>query len=410
MQVLVCAEGFGFGPVSKATSVTKELLNLVPDSEIYFLGRSIAYKFASINQELYTEVYDYDEHTVTELLTELDIDVLLSGMEPQTVLEATSHSDPPLVGFIDSLFWFWDVSTDDSFEETLATVDSDSIDPESFDHQELELLAHAVADRSYVQGFPSERSDSLRKELFEPLKVVGPIVDDRHEGDGPPRLIVSLCGQLNPAVSVDDAVLYAEIVLEQFRDTLETFADRGIQPLVLGNEEVLDRVETQYETTFLEHDQYLKVLDSAALLLCPASLTSTYEAVVYDIPVVFLPEQNDSHWHNYRGLNDGINGRPFDGAILGEHLPQVRDLDEQDISTIYDVLQTYRAGDTDITPVVDHVFSRTDRCLRDFLDGSKRQELAAQQQSAIETQLSSKNGAREVAEDLIHCLNRPVID
>ncbi len=416
MDVLVTAEGYGFGPVSKVVSVAKELLELDQSIDAYFFGEGTAYTFVSNNGDRFEDVFDAENRSVNDVFDDVEPDLVISGMEANVVFEAASRPDPPLVAFVDSLFWFWTVDDVDAMAERLADASPSSVqtDGEFQNSHEQELFAHAVADVSYVQSFPTERPDDLRVDLFEPLEFVGPIVDDRHRGDGPGRVVISLCGQLSPFVSVEEAAAYVELILDEFGDVLDQFADDGYPPLVLGNEEVLDRVDTDYETDFLEHDRYLEVLDAAPLLLCPASLTSIYEAVTYEVPVVLLPEQNSSHWPDYAGLNDGVEGTPFDGAILGDRLPQLRDLDEEEIGAIYDVLAAYRGHDvgvsSDVTDVVGEVFAETERDLDALRDPDTRAERAERQRRSIEARLPSTNGARQAATDLLKRVERGAVD
>lgn len=320
-------------------------------------------------------------------------------MEPDPIVEAKSMDNPPFTALVDSLFWYWRDGPSGESEVTNQT--SKTANDETSDFHELILNTHEISDISYIQAFPSERRNCLSPDTHNSKKKVGPIIDIKHEGDGPPRLIVSFAGMLSPVVSVDQAAMYADLILEELSSVFTEFDEAGFRPLILGNERVLSRIKTSYETNLLNHDRYLEVLDSAPLLICPASIMSVYEATAYEVPVVLLPELSPSHWPDYKGLNEGINGTPFDGAILGEKIKMLQDILDAEIDRLYDVLSAYRADQSAFDGAVDQVFRDVESQLLDLLREENRTQLAERQRQAIESRLPSPDGAQEVAADLL---------
>lgn len=403
MKLLVCAEGYGFGPVSKAVSIVKLLREQQPKLDAVFYGEGTANDFATNNAELFSKIIDSRERSIEDVLSSVSPSVVLSSMEPEPIVKAKLLDDPPFTALVDSLFWYWRTDSTE-LEEHISSdqkLESVSQDSDTTNFHEFMLYTHTTSDISYVQSFPSKRSDGLSPNKFNTMKTVGPIIDTHHSGDGPPRLIISFAGMLSPVVSVDQAVMYANLVLEELSTVLSEFDDAGFHPLIVGNEQVLQRLNTAYETDFLSHNQYLEILDAAPILICPASIMSIYEATAYEVPVVLLPELSPSHWPDYSGLNKGVEGTPFDGAILGEEVEELQDIPDAEIDRLYELLSEYRADRSVFDGAVDQAFRSAESQLIDLLQEKNRKELAFQQCRTIEERLPSSNGAQQIASDLL---------
>lgn len=403
MKLLVCAEGYGFGPVSKAVSIVKALREQQPELNTVFYGKGTALDFATNNDELFSQIINSEEYTTEDALEEAVPNVVLSSMEPEPIVEAKSHDNPPFTVLVDSLFWYWRTENSDPTEEissdqTLKPVSQD-ISAEEF--HELMLSTHATSDMSYVQSFPRDRPDGLSPDTFDSMKNVGPIIDTHQEGDGPSRLIVSFAGMLSPVVSEDQASMYADLVLEEISTVLSKFDNSGFRPLIVGNEQVLERLNTPYETDFLSHNKYLEILDTAPALICPPSIMSIYEAIAYEVPVVLLPELSPSHWPDYRGLNNEDEGTPFDGAILGVEIEELQDIPDAEINKLFNVFEKYKTDNSVYNGAVDRAFRNAESQLLDLLKPENREKLACQQRYSVERQLPSSNGAQQVASDLL---------
>jgi hypothetical protein len=377
----------------------KSIYTCQSEIDAIFYGERTALDFASKNSDLFSTIIDSTEHQIEEVLGTVQPKVVLSSMEPEPIVEAKSMDDPPFTALVDSLFWYW--RDGPSNESVAPNQTSKTSNNEALDFHELMLNTHEISDISYIQSFPSERTNGLSPDTHNSIKKVGPIIDTNHKGDGPPRLIVSFAGMLSPIVSVDQATMYANLILEELSDVFTEFDESGFRPLIVGNERVLSRIETTYETDFLGHDRYLEVLDSAPLLICPASIMSVFEATAYGVPVVLLPELSPSHWPDYHGLNEGINGTPFDGAILGEEIEELQDIPEAETDRLYDVLSAYRADQSAFDGAVDQIFRDVENQLLDLLHEENRTQLTESQRRAIESRLPSPDGAQEVATDLL---------
>lgn len=377
----------------------KSIYTCQSEIDAIFYGERTALDFASKNSDLFSTIIDSTEHQIEEVLGTVQPKVVLSSMEPEPIVEAKSMDDPPFTALVDSLFWYWRDGPPNESEAPNQT--SKTSNNEALDFHELMLNTHEISDISYIQSFPSERTNGLSPHTHNSIKKVGPIIDTNHKGDGPSRLIVSFAGMLSPIVSVDQATMYANLILEELSDVFTEFDESGFRPLIVGNERVLSRIETTYETDFLGHDRYLEVLDSAPLLICPASIMSVFEATAYGVPVVLLPELSPSHWPDYHGLNEGINGTPFDGAILGEEIEELQDIPEAETDRLYDVLSAYRADQSAFDGAVDQIFRDVENQLLDLLHEENRTQLTESQRRAIESRLPSPDGAQEVATDLL---------
>lgn len=208
-RVLVGAQSFGFGPASKAETISRRLER--EGVLVDFVGDTQARGF-SAEQDLYERVIDSDELSSLELSA---YDALVSVMEPTVTLAGVLAARP--VAYVDSLYGFWDwpdpsryveLSTrllEDGFESAIARLDR--LAP-----HERQWFGHRFATGSYVQALDDAVvRDAAAYGLDDPI-LVNPIVDVP-EARGPEgRVLVNLCGLVSPVVSRSLASRYVDLV------------------------------------------------------------------------------------------------------------------------------------------------------------------------------------------------------
>jgi hypothetical protein len=403
MRTLVAAEAFGFGPASKAKTVAAALRRT--DAAADFAGRDTAHSFATRNADSFDDVYDLDDVALDDLLASTAYDCVVSVMALDPVVAATEAGVPAVL--VDSLFWMWEwetpTATLDAFEARRA---SDGVaaacDPLSV--HEGKLVAHALADRSFVQSFPNPARDDVPSGRLGDVTVVDPIVDVSYRrGAEPKHVVVSLCGQLSPEVPLSRAVRYAETTLDCVGDGLRALQRAGYEPVLAGNERVLDRVTTAFRTDSMSHARYLETLDAAAALLCPPSLTSLCEAATYGTPVFLLPEHHGGHPPNYERVRRAGPADSYPGVVFAEDYPALREVAQSagvddppaagdaTIPEMYEVLAAVGARAPAAFPAIER--------LPRFADADYRSELADAQRAAVLGDAEpSVGGGRQVAE------------
>ncbi|WP_436911661.1 hypothetical protein [Halosimplex marinum] len=327
MRFLLTAEPFGFGPASKAKTVARYIEDAVDEADILVATEKSALEFSRNNVSVFDEIYDTERVSVDSILADERIDGLVSVMEADAVVAAANRRVPAY--FVDSLYWFWEwespESVIDSFESGAPPETTDA-EYAALTRHETKIVAHLLSDHSFVQTFPGWRRDDVAVDRFAPISRVNPIVDttydfDERTGD---RILLNFCGQLSPAASLDDAVTYVETVLEAMSPTLSELQGRGYQPLIAGNSTVLEGVDTSYPARSLSHETMLSEIDAADLLFSPPSITTLYEASLYETPVCLLPEQHPGHWRNYRRMKENGKTAAYPGFVMGDRYARLR--------------------------------------------------------------------------------------
>ncbi|MEL0365200.1 hypothetical protein [Streptococcus pneumoniae] len=104
MKVLIGAENFGFGPVSKLRTIID--MSILSKCDLYFIGTIEIYNFLRRNLELEIKMIDN-----FQLANKISFDYIVSVMEPSLILYGKYSNIPTC--FVDSLFEFWNWEKDD---------------------------------------------------------------------------------------------------------------------------------------------------------------------------------------------------------------------------------------------------------------------------------------------------------
>ncbi|MFB6177629.1 MAG: hypothetical protein ABEI99_10875, partial [Halobaculum sp.] len=302
--------------------------------------------------------------------------------------------------FVDSLYWFWEWEEPAAVAATLREKSPDAVSFEEYDPHHRKLVGHVLADRSYLQWYPDSERTDLDPGAVGTVTEVNPVIDDRYtDDDRRDRVVVSLCGQLSPAVSESQAVQYAQQVVELLEPALRSASESGYGVVVTGNERVTSQLSVPFPVSALGHDEMLRTVGRAAVLLCPPSITSVYEATLSDVPVVFLPEQHAGHWENYRRLA-AVSDEAFDGFLIGtsESAADVYDgssLNEDDGEAAARRIQEY-VGETPVGRLRSELGGRIS--LSEYL-GDRGKRLGRRQRRALFGNGEVPSGAHRIAAD-----------
>jgi hydroxymethylcytosylglucuronate/cytosylglucuronate synthase len=302
---LICtAAPFGYGPVAKLLTICKFLTNY----QLEFVGTGPALELARHASYFSTITKaDYDLSANRQLFQPIlsGADLLLASVEPAAIELARTFQVPCC--YVDSLFWMWDTLPEACYEVTCYCA----------------------------QRFPgvSERQATFGRSVRN-LRLVGPIVDRtfRRTGKRDPFLLVSLGGLESPLVREHESLLYAGPVISALDQALRR--SQWSEVIVTGNHAVMVHLQEHYGRpgltfTHLAHEDFLKLMARAAFLLTSPGLTTTYEALVYQVPMRFLPPQNYSQalmLKLYR--SNGLADRALDWcdlypqALITEGLPE----------------------------------------------------------------------------------------
>jgi hypothetical protein len=303
------ATSFGFGPVSKAVTIARELAARAPDAELHFFGGRIDHDFA-VDAGAFDRVFRIDVDDSAQLR-----ELVPHLMRYRAVISVLNLELPTLwhrngtpLHVVDSLAWMWPAPP-----AGLHNVDS-----------------------YFVQRYMLPAARAEEWERCTPLKVVPPIdrVADRVTAFPPRRaeqVLVNLAGCANPfgydglyeryALAIADAVLaeaddFREIVFATNARLAAAIADRASG-------------DARVRAAQFAHDEFLGLLASAGLVLSAPGITTTIEAMRCDAPLAFLPPQNYSQAmlsERYRGwLGDAVTmalSRFDQGFALPAELPE----------------------------------------------------------------------------------------
>lgn len=270
MKKIICtAEAFGYGPVSKLLAVCSKLTR----HELHFFGSDVAMELAR-HEDFFTTVNPCGFNGTGEgesySAAVKSADLVINVLKPD-ILDLTAGIDTPNV-YIDSLFWMWDRIPDPCKE----------------------------VDRYVIQQFPGiENKINEMGNGIKHIDTVNPIVDrsllqtrEREE-----TVLINLSGLETPFAKFGETLKYHEPVARCIARAAARSKWKKI--IVSGNANVmkyLQQIHGHDRLTFqhLSHSQFLELLNRVGLLVTSPGLTATYEALVYNTPIRFLPAQNYS--------------------------------------------------------------------------------------------------------------------
>lgn len=357
-KVLVTAQSFGYGPSSKAVTIGESIKKISPKTSLTFAGESTSLVFAKENRDVFDEIVEVNSiRKLVELLETKSFDHVISVMEP--IMATLAYSKKVPVSYVDSLyfFWKWQNILKKTTPKKLKEEFSKKYYPECINTlmemhpHERQLVAHILSTQSFVQRFPGFKRDDVSAKEIGNVIPIKPIIDITWIAPKKRNLLlISFCGQLSSVVDLKKAIDYVTLCIDLISDGLKKL-DKNITPIVVGNPKVMRelRKHISLKAISLSHQEYLRTLNRAVGLVVPVSITSIYEALAYNVPVIFLPEQHDGHALNYMKLLSGNRKgesfkKSFPGILFYEWFPQLKYLPEEGTVKIYDLVTALKNG------------------------------------------------------------------
>lgn len=325
MKVICTAEAYGFGPVSKLTSIAK-LLKKKISVHLVFVGKHAAYDFAS-RSDIFDECYNSEPSSITAKHLIANSDYVMSVMESYSILYAKQYNKKSF--FIDSLFWLWDLKRSTSYYVNMAY----SIEENPVDHtnrfksktpHEQEYLAHLLTTMSFVQNFPGVEKRLKEFVRYTQMTKVGALIDLNYKGKLKKeyKILVACGGLKTPMVSVSDNKTYVQIIGKIINGIAMNPCFRKYKIVVALNDNFISKnlflqyFNKEVEVKFFSHDDFLHELSSSFVLFTSPGITTMYEGMAYGIPIFLLPEQSYGQYHIYHKLKK--TGLRFPNLILKE--------------------------------------------------------------------------------------------
>lgn len=267
MRIVLCAQSFGFGPVSKAATIARALRRHRPGVELVFCADRIAREFL-VGEGLWRPGRDIaTDRLAAEAVAALagPADAVISVLDPDL---ATAFAATMPVYFVDSLGFMWD----SAFLERFGAVRD--------------------ARRYFVQDAFGAAGRLAALGVRHPV-AVGAIVDIRAVAAPVlAELVVNLGGLLN---IYDPAPI--RVYVDKVMSLVETLAG-GRATMVLTSREAVATFErlarSPVPVRSLAHDQALAAFRQAGMVLTSPGLTTLLELANGTIAFHPLPPQNFS--------------------------------------------------------------------------------------------------------------------
>ncbi|MFG3056626.1 DegT/DnrJ/EryC1/StrS family aminotransferase [Kitasatospora sp. NPDC048239] len=309
-RIVATAEPYGFGPVAKLIGIVRAAPLAVP-GRWEFVGHGSALTAARAAADRFGSVTELDTSDAAAVLEVLrGADLLVDVMEPTAVVCAAALGVP--VGYVDSLPHVWRPEL--TVRRIAALADAVRGDERAalrvcaeLAPHDLQAVAHALAERSYLQQGPNPPLSALTPRRPVP---VGGIVSRVRPGADSPDVLVSLSGQRSALVPLEAAVRYAELAARLVRGCAGHLPPDGSIWLT-GNPEVLDRLPAEALAALpgtvrvrpLGPDAMSAALAGAGVVLAPPGLTTYLECADQRVPLLLLPDQHAGHRINRRQID-----------------------------------------------------------------------------------------------------------
>lgn len=270
-KIILTSENFAFGPISKLLFIASLLRK--KNHNLIFIGFGTSLQLAK--KFPFDEIYevDTDLESSKEILISLikNSDLLISSMDLPTIKIANELQLPAI--WIDCLFWFWE-----------------NIPQETYN----------------VKAYIRERTinDTVNeikfKNKIQNFYTVGPIVGHKKTSFKKPQALISFGGaEASYWYKVGKDTNYPFVMTS----ILENYVDwKSFNKVILvSSEHIINLLKEKFPNSLFEfkslsQDNFIKRLTQSKILLTTAGLVTTESAFQQEIPVLFLPSSNNSHY------------------------------------------------------------------------------------------------------------------
>jgi predicted Rossmann-fold nucleotide-binding protein len=394
LKILSSAQSFGYGPCSKLVTFVNHIRAIYDsDVKVDFIGDDISLVYALKNSPSFNNVFEYKgEYPATE-----DYDLVISAMNPYTAI--WGWFSKKRVIYIDSLFWFWkwDKKNFPKIERLIQELRSaNNVDElwsilKEVDDHHLQYIAHKLSSISLVQKFSDSKKapDDLFRKNISDLIEVGPIIKTslKEKTEKRDRILISLGGLYSPLNRLKESTRYANFVLNLLDEFIEQLPN-DIEVILTTNPELASNITSKIDRltiTSLNNEQFLKTLNKSILLFTPPSITTIYESLYYDVPVIFLPEQHDGHFPNFLRLSSkkiSILRKIFPELLINTRIKKISNKDaDQEILRIQSLIKKLSSSPSN--PLILDMEKTIKNCVKFATNITARNSLLVNQQQTV---------------------------
>lgn len=304
-KVVFTARNRGFGPISKAVSIAKILI----DYEKTFIGVGNTIMYAE-NANIFNKIINVDNYVEGDLVDEISKhEFCIIIMEQEIALICSKNKIKYF--FFDSLFGYWLESINKPILNELQSFDEVlKLDLTNFSSHEKKILAHHFAKSSFIQSFFDIKKKYPDVKKFLPNSfLIQPIIDMKptnHTNKIYDNLLINLGG-------VEGFNENAKEIYYQF---IEKLAKRAIydKRLDISNVSISSGFRIKHgilyknKKKYIEHcfyssSEFKDKLKCSKFSVSAPGLTTILESIYLNKPTLFSFEQHGSHDYNLESLN-----------------------------------------------------------------------------------------------------------
>ena len=392
--ILTSAQAFGYGPCSKLVNIVKKYKKINKSIKFDFIGEDVALIYAT-NNNVFDDVYDLKN------LNNLDkgkYQKLISVMDPQFTLWGYINNIESLT--VDSLYWYWNWK-DNYFPKVQQIIKKLK---ETKDYkQALKLLnklephhqqyvGHFMSNKSFVQTFlndaKNKKNDRYRMNI-NPI-TIRPIIDDSYKQKSKKdTIVISLAGFLSPLNREEEAIEYFKFINEIFKEIIQ-YLPKNIKILYTINPKLIKHIKhlpCKFTITSLNNTELLKLLNKTIVIFTPAGVTTTYEALEYNVPLVYLPEQHDGHYQNFLRITNTIikdesKAEIFPNLLINNRIQkEILDDPDSEINRIKYLIKNINQKNNDL--ILENFKRYLIDIIKKILNNKHRDKLLKQQKKVI---------------------------
>ncbi len=330
MKLLITAEHFGYGPITTALNVVKELKKY-NDINISFMGTGIALEQAKMtnyfDKIIECKTYDINElKKVKNIL--LDYDVILSS-ENQPGVKFAIECGHKSVYFIDNLMWMWD-KLDEGLEQAKGYFISEII--------------------------PSKKNfDRIGKNIKNP-HFIGPLRELKTKKilSKEKKLIINIGGAEAFVIDSNIVKKYYNKLINEILDIKLIYSSFD-KIIICGGSGVINslKINNANDKTVvktLSNEEYLNELDSCSHCIFASGLGNFIESVWRDKDILYIPPINYSQLLQldyYEKMDFGFKIINWDEFDFFQKIPTLLD-ENTGVDLVIDNVKKYLNDKSDI--------------------------------------------------------------
>lgn len=297
IKILIGAQSWAYGPAGKASAICHELKK--QGVLVDFAGTTTSFNFCK-NTTRFNQLFRINSYKDYLKLNISEYNAIISVMDPYLAFLAHKSKIPIFYADSMSCFWIWENAkeTANKFKKADQLDLKHSLEQiNKLEPDDRQLAGHLASDFIFTQGTPQYISKTKSK-----VKNVGSIIDlsfvNKRKRD---TVLVSLSGGISPVTNLDSAVKYAEMIIDIISDDIKKISPSK-RFILTGHPNVIEKIKKErsiFKFVAMNHQQFLKELNRAIVVLVPCGFTTIFESLKSKTPIIFLPDNHNGHVYEY---------------------------------------------------------------------------------------------------------------